>query len=401
MQDLRYQSTKRILSVIIPVRNGAGTIGRLLGKLLRQQQPTGWETEIVVGYQQSSDDTLSILEQYHQNAAVKVVPCAGEGPSANRNAAVQQSRGELLYFIDADAVPIEDEFFVRLIDAAGQCEESGKRPADKIPARSASEESVSPGASLALRAGLCGNPRTMGLRSRRLGAHLSDDGLGVPSYGMSPAPAPTKPGVSRSFSFGGLGGPILIDPAQRNNPVALADHYACWFDWHAHRRSGESFFQPTVHLLVPRAVFDAVGGFDERLRVLEDFDFECRIKDLGLKIYFDQTVPIAHEARGSLFNSWRHSWYWGRPAREQFYQRVDHSYRFADRPRLFWLNLPRLYWRRLHVVAAAAAAHSKWRAFYCLPFLAATVFAWALAAAVGRTQPPADSQHEKKRRAAA
>lgn len=368
MSNQRPLSSDRILSVIIPVRNGAATIGRLIDNLLQQQQPTGWEIEIVIGYQDSSDDTLSILESYDQADALKIVLCDGEGPSANRNVAVQHARGELLYFIDADAVPIGNDFLIRLIAAAESCEDPESPPV--IEARG-SFLNPEPNA-------LVANPPW-----RASGVRLRTD---VATQPAASAVGSIWTGVSRPFSFGGLGGPILIDPAQGNNPIALADHYACWFDWHAHRGSGESFFQPTVHLLVPRAVFDAVGGFDEHLRVLEDFDFQCRIKDLGLKIYFEQTIPIAHEARGTLLSSWRHSWHWGRPARQQFYQRVESSYRFADRPRLFWLNLPRLFLRRLLVVASTAAAHSKGSTLYCLPFLVATVFAWALGTACGRPQ---------------
>ncbi len=301
---------ERMLSIVIPVRNGAATLGPLLDKLLDLRPPAGWRVEIVVGYQESNDGTLEILV----NRGVRVVHCCGTGPSANRNAAVAASCGELLYFLDADACPLDDDFLSRLVQAAGRWHE-----------------------------------------------------------------------------LGALGGPILIEPAQRNHPVALGDHYACWFCWHPHRPSGESFFQPSANLLIPRSVYLAAGGFAEDVQVLEDFDLECRIKQLGLKIYFDRSISITHHARSTLWRSWRHSWHWGVPVRETLYQRIERRYAFADQPRWFWINLPRLFLRRLFFVSIEAFRDCWWRTMICYPFLVATLAAWALAVAFGgRSRGAAD-----------
>lgn len=302
----------RIISVIIPVKNGAKTIGALLDRLLTLSPPVGWTVEIVVGYQDSDDGTAAILKDRN----VCVAHCAGTGPSANRNAAVARSRGELLYFIDADACPVGNDFLQKLIHSA-----------------------------------------------------------------------------QRLDALGGLGGPILIDPAQRNHPIALADHYACWFCWHPHRDSGESFFQPSAHLLVPRSVFESSGGFDEDLRVLEDFDLQCRIKQLGLRVYFDRSIAITHHARPTLSASWRHSWYWGAPAREGFYCRIPSRYPLVDHPRLFWINFPWLFFKRTVAVSSEALTHSWWRTLICFPFLLATVAAWTLAATFGSAGSRRSSGH--------
>lgn len=297
----------RRLSFIIPVRNGGRSLARLLECLSRLRVPDGWELEIVAGYQHSTDDTLATLEAH----PVRIVHQSGTGPAANRNAAARESTGELLYFMDADACPADNNLAVRAVEAA--------------------------------------------------------DSLG---------------------EFGALGGPILLDSSQSRNPIALADHFACWFLWHAHRKRGTTDFQPSANLLVPRKVFEAVGGFDERLRVLEDFDFEQRIRQLGLVLYFEPTLAVTHTARGTWNASLRHSWRWGWPVRKYFYQRLPKSrYPFVERRRWFWINLPAIFLGRLRRVVRRACRVSVWQTCYCLPFLISTVFAWALAVAVGDEQP--------------
>jgi glycosyltransferase involved in cell wall biosynthesis len=258
------------LSVVIPVRNGGRTLDVLLEQLLSQEPLEGWQTEIIVGYQDSTDNTLDVATRF----GVKVVPNDQLGPAANRNAAVRASRGDLLYFIDADARPARSDLLKCLVAAA-----------------------------------------------------------------------------SRLNEFGACGGPILLDPSQTGNLVALADHAACWFRWHLHRKSGESFFQPSVNLLVPRAVFLGIGGFDDSLWVLEDFDLQQRMKQRGLRIYFDTSLCVLHRARASLRASCRHSWQWGWTARTGFYQKLPRRrLPFQDRPSLFWLNGPLIFWQRIRPV---------------------------------------------------
>jgi GT2 family glycosyltransferase len=298
----------RRLSIIVPVRNGGSALAALLDCLATLSVPRDWEKELIVGYQQSTDDTLETLRARD----VRIVFDDAVGPSSNRNAATRESDGELLYFIDADALPARSDLLERLIEAATKLDD-----------------------------------------------------------------------------FGACGGPILIDPAQIDNPIALADHLASWFLWHPHRRSGRSLFQPSTSLLVPRSVFDKVGGFDESLSVLEDFEFEQRIKKLGLAIYFVQPAPVTHRARGTLVSSLRHSWHWGLPVRRDFLGALSKKrFVFRDRPELFWINLPRIYLRRLKLVLRQSWRHSKRQTLYCLPFLALTVLAWAAAVAFGHGRPP-------------
>ena len=85
------------VSVIIPVHNGASTIGRALESVFDQ---TFSDYEIVICDDGSTDDTLAVLAKYGDK--LRVVRQANGGPSAARNAAVAASRGELLALIDRD-----------------------------------------------------------------------------------------------------------------------------------------------------------------------------------------------------------------------------------------------------------------------------------------------------------
>lgn len=301
----------RKLSVIIPAMNAARTVLALLDDLLSLEMPPGWEVEIIASYTESHDDTLKILE----SRPIKIVRCTTIGCSAARNVGVLEATGSLLHFIDADARPVGDDFFVRLIRAAEELE--------------------------------------------------------------------------RDEKFGAFGGPILLDRSQRRSPIAQADHFACWFNWSAFRKSQKSrLFQPTVSLIVPRSVFESLGGFDPGLRVLEDFDFHQRAMAAGFNVYFVQECAVTHRARDTILLSWRHSWYWGTPYRSAYVEKVGDATRgIPPDSKWYWLNLPAIFLRRMRLVIRSARRVSIGWTLVSLPFIAITVFSWSLASVVGREQP--------------
>jgi GT2 family glycosyltransferase len=299
---------ERLVSIIVPVKNQGRTLKILLDRLKTLKPPPGWGAEIIAVYSDSRDDTLEVLRA----SGVRVLTCDLRGPGPARNAGAKAARGALLYFIDADACPVGDDFLARLISIA--------------------------------------------VRLKR---------------------------------FGAFGGAILPTPSQLWNPVALGDHWACWFNWAASRPAQQSrLFQPTVSAAVPRGVFEALGGFDPAILILEDFELEQRMMRRGLPVYYVPQLAVTHHARGSLLRSWRHSWSWGGPFRSTYLARnPGYKLWFPVGHRLFALNLPLIFWRRTRLVLRAAWANSKWQACYGFPFLAATVLAWAIAVAVGADQP--------------
>jgi len=90
-------------SVIIPVYNGAETIGLCLEALLRQSVPRG-EYEIIVVDDGSTDETREIVKRYD----VRLLSQPRRGPAAARNLGASQARGEILLFTDADCEPTQN-----------------------------------------------------------------------------------------------------------------------------------------------------------------------------------------------------------------------------------------------------------------------------------------------------
>ncbi len=85
------------VSVILPVYNGASTIGRALSSVFAQSFT---DYEIVVVDDGSTDDTPSVLASY--GGRIHVVSQANHGLSGARNAGAFAARGELLAFVDDD-----------------------------------------------------------------------------------------------------------------------------------------------------------------------------------------------------------------------------------------------------------------------------------------------------------
>jgi glycosyltransferase involved in cell wall biosynthesis len=93
------------LSIVIPCRNAAHTIGATLEGLASQTWPA--ECEVIVADNGSTDDLISILKQYHLRLPLlrHINASARRGPSHARNVGVRSATGERILFCDADDVP--------------------------------------------------------------------------------------------------------------------------------------------------------------------------------------------------------------------------------------------------------------------------------------------------------
>ena len=311
----RRRMPSRTLSIIIPVRNQPETLDELLTSLDEQHIPSGWVIEVVCVDNNSTDNTAAIIKSHNTVYLLEKTL----GPSIARNSGAAISAGELLWFIDADAVPLGNDFLQKLVKTA--------------------------------------------------------DELG---------------------DFGGFGGPILLPHSQRNNPVAFADHMACWSAWNQWRPTEKSGFQPTS-FVVRRSVFEEVGGYDTKIRVLEDWDLQLRIENSRAlaegegapqrPIWFVHSLAVAHSARSSLRRTLRHSWYWGLPSREGWLERSGLSVKRYERPFQRWLALPGLLLLRARHPVYVAWKTSKILTVISAPFLFLTLLVWAVAVIVGKGQP--------------
>jgi hypothetical protein len=97
--------TPPLLSVIVPVLNGAKILPKTLGALVGSDLPREF-WELVVVDDGSRDDTVTVAAEH----ADSIVRLAGRphGPSYARNRGAEVARGEILVFIDADVVVHSD-----------------------------------------------------------------------------------------------------------------------------------------------------------------------------------------------------------------------------------------------------------------------------------------------------
>ena len=90
------------ISVVIPCFNSAATIERALRSVESQ---TTKPHEVLVVDDASSDNTVSVIEQYERSSSLNIrviKQSANGGPSVARNAAWNVSTGEFVAFLDAD-----------------------------------------------------------------------------------------------------------------------------------------------------------------------------------------------------------------------------------------------------------------------------------------------------------
>ena len=91
-----------MISVIVPAKDAAKTLGECLQALLHQE---GFlfdrDYEVIVVDDGSTDETAKIAQEVN----VKVIRQSNQGPAAARNAGARIARGTVLLFTDADCAP--------------------------------------------------------------------------------------------------------------------------------------------------------------------------------------------------------------------------------------------------------------------------------------------------------
>lgn len=88
------------ISVVIPAFNRAGTIARAIDSVLRQEW-RGGSIELIVVDDGSTDDTLSVLQNYGDRLCI-VRHEQNRGAAAARNTGVAAATGDYVAFLDSD-----------------------------------------------------------------------------------------------------------------------------------------------------------------------------------------------------------------------------------------------------------------------------------------------------------
>ena len=93
-----------LLSVIIPIYNGAKTIVRCLDSLVAIPEATT-ALEIIVVNDGSKDKTLEVIADYqtqHPEQAIRIISQENQGQSVARNRGLEVAQGAYVWFVDAD-----------------------------------------------------------------------------------------------------------------------------------------------------------------------------------------------------------------------------------------------------------------------------------------------------------
>src|SRR5690242_9733648 len=99
--------TSCLVSVIIPVYNGANTLPHVFAGLARQTLDPA-QFEVIVTDDCSTDSTPELLQGYVNQTLFSLTILKQDqnwGASAARNLAAKAAKGDYLLFIDADCVP--------------------------------------------------------------------------------------------------------------------------------------------------------------------------------------------------------------------------------------------------------------------------------------------------------
>jgi rhamnosyltransferase len=128
---LSHEPSGRLVSIILPVKNGAAGLRDLLPRLLRQK--TSETIEILAIDSGSTDDTIEVLKSF--SATILSIDPQSFNHGLTRNLGVRNARGDIFVFLNQSATPQGDEWLASLIGAldadpaiAGVCSRVLPRP---------------------------------------------------------------------------------------------------------------------------------------------------------------------------------------------------------------------------------------------------------------------------------
>jgi glycosyltransferase involved in cell wall biosynthesis len=111
-------NTSTELTIVIPAKNEATLIPRLLNSLANQDYLEMPNTRVLVADAGSTDGTPEIVMKFRDRLQVSVIP--GGLPSVGRNAGAAQANTQYVLFIDADVEPTSNSLIRRAVELAQQ-----------------------------------------------------------------------------------------------------------------------------------------------------------------------------------------------------------------------------------------------------------------------------------------
>jgi len=252
-------------AVVVPCRNEAAHIAGLLDALSGQ---TRVPDEIIIVDDKSTDDTADRVRAWqraHPTPCVRLIDGPGKGPGPAMNAGIRATSADVIMRMDGHARPARD--YLELSLAALRATPSagcGVRSAERDGAQCVVPDALPSHSALRTPHDECTSQIVGGVWHVVPGADTT----------MARAIAAV---VSHPLGSGGAG---------YRSPDAQGPE----------RMSVETVPFGTF----PRAVWEALGGFDESLAANEDFDFNYRARQAGFDVVLDRRISSTYFARPTL-----------------------------------------------------------------------------------------------------
>ncbi len=108
---LTSRPAARLISIVIPVKNGAGQLREVLPRVLAQQAEGS--LELVAVDSGSTDESVAVLQEF--GATVLRIPPQAFNHGLTRNLAAQHARGDILVFMNQDVLPADPRWLAPLV----------------------------------------------------------------------------------------------------------------------------------------------------------------------------------------------------------------------------------------------------------------------------------------------
>ena len=109
---MKHSTNPILVSIIIPVHNGAKLIQEALNSIHAQKYIDPTQFEIIVIDDNSTDDTVNIVTTNSPSA--QLLSCQEHNPGKARNHGLLKARGKFIAFLDHDDLWPEDKLFHQL-----------------------------------------------------------------------------------------------------------------------------------------------------------------------------------------------------------------------------------------------------------------------------------------------
>lgn len=103
----------KTVSVIIPTYNRERYIASAIDSVLQQKLPKGWQLEVIVIDDGSTDATVEAIKAYGKQVTFVPLPHSGK-PAVPRNVGLRIAKGELIAFQDSDDLWVPDKLLKQI-----------------------------------------------------------------------------------------------------------------------------------------------------------------------------------------------------------------------------------------------------------------------------------------------